>query len=273
MPSPFPGMDPYLEHSVLWPGVHQRLITYIADTLNAVLPPRYVASIGERVYVIQAERSIYPDIALFAYPPVQPSPEPNVVGITVAASDPPWVLTVKSEEIREVYIEILSVADQSRVVTVIEVLSPSNKIAGSEGRQVYLTKQQELLSCPTHLIEIDLLRGGEHTVAVPREMLLRREWDYLVCLHRGGQVEDSRNGGERYEVWGIPLRQRLPRIHVPLQAGDPEVVLDLQAAFNRCYDEGAYARRLDYRGEPPTPLGGEDAQWADALLCERRLRE
>jgi hypothetical protein len=260
-------MDPYLEHPALWPGVHQRLITYIADTLNTVLPPRYMADIGERLYVVQAGRSIYPDVALFAYPPVQPSPEPNVVGIAVAASDPPWVLTVKPEEIREVYIEILSVADQSCVVTAIEVLSPSNKIAGSEGRHLYLTKQQELLSSPIHLIEIDLLRDGEHTVAVPRELLLGKgAWDYLVCLHRGGQRE-------RYEVWGIPLRQRLPRIHVPLQAGDPDVVLDLQAAFNRCYDEGAYARRLDYRGEPPTSLGSEDAQWADALLRERRLRE
>ena len=87
-----------------------------------------------------------------------------------------------------------------------------------------------------------------------------------VCLHRGGQRE-------RYEVWGFTLRQRLPRIHVPLQDGDPDVVLDLQAVFNRCYDEGAYVRRLNYRNEPPTPPKGDDVQWADALLRERGLRE
>jgi hypothetical protein len=263
-------MDPYLEHPALWPGVHQRLITYIADTLNSVLPSRYMADIGERLYVVQAERDIYPDIVVLEHPFAQTPTEQleqGAMGIAVAASDPPWVLTVKPQEIREVYIEILSVADQSRVVTVIEVLSPSNKIAGSEGQYLYLTKQREILSSQTHLIEIDLLRQGEHTVAAPQEMLFRRgKWDYLVCLHRSGQEG-------RYEVWAIMLQQRLPRIHVPLQAGDPDVVLDLQAVFNRCYDEGAYVRRLDYRSEPPIPLEGDDAQWADALLRNRGLHE
>ncbi|MFQ6044287.1 MAG: DUF4058 family protein, partial [Candidatus Poribacteria bacterium] len=156
---------------------------------------------------------------------------------------------------------------QSRVVTVIEVLSPSNKIAGSEGRQLYLTKQREILSSQTHLIEIDLLRQGEHTVAPPREMLLRKgKWDYLVCLHRSGQRG-------RYEVWAITLRQRLPRIHIPLQDSDPDIVLDLQAVFNRCYDEGAYARRLNYRSEPPIPLPDKNAQWSNELLREQGLRE
>ena len=267
MPSPFPGMDPYLENPTLWPGVHQRLITYIADMLNAVLPSRYMADIGERLYVVQAERNIYPDVVVLEQPSTQTPPEQRARRIAVAASDPPWVLTVKSEEIREVYIEILSLADQSRVVTVIEVLSPSNKIAGSEGRQLYLTKQREILSSQTHLIEIDLLRQGEHTVAAPREMLVRRgKWDYLVCLHRGGQKG-------RYEVWAITLQQRLPRIHIPLQNGDPDVVLDLQSVFNRCYDEGAYVRRLDYHSEPPTPLEDADAQWANALLRERGLHK
>ena len=267
MPSPFPGMDPYLEHPALWPGVHQGLITYTRAELNALLPPHYVADIGERLYVVQAERDIYPDVVVLEQPFAQTPTEQGAMEIAVAASDPPWVLTVKPQEIREVYIEILSVADQSCVVTVIEVLSPSNKIAGSEGRQLYLTKQREILSSQTHLIEIDLLRQGKHTVAPPREMLLRKgKWDYLVCLHRSGQRG-------RYEVWAIMLRQRLPRIHIPLQDGDPDIVLDLQAVFNRCYDEGAYSRRLNYRSELPIPLKGNDAQWADALLRERGLRE
>jgi hypothetical protein len=183
------------------------------------------------------------------------------------ASDPPWVLTVQPMEMREVFIEILTVADESRVVTVIEVLSPSNKTAGSEGRQLYLTKQHEILDSQTHLIEIDLLRRGEHTVAPPRDRLIEKgEWDYLVSLHRGGQ-------SGRYEVWAIPLRERLRCIRVPLAGADPDVVLDLQAVFDRCYDEGAYARRLDYRGEPATPLSGDDAEWARSLLRERGLRE
>lgn len=86
-----------------------------------------------------------------------------------------------------------------------------------------------------------------------------------MSLHRSGAEN-------RYEVWGIPLRQRLPRVRVPLAGDDPDVILDLQATFDRCYDQGAYARRLDYRQEPLTPLQGEDAIWADALLRERGLR-
>ncbi len=164
------------------------------------------------------------------------------------------------------FVEILSVGDDSRVITVVEVLSPSNKAVGSAGRELYLTKQQELFESQTHLIEIDLLRRGEHTVVAPREQLLGRGiWDYLVCLHHGGQ-------GNRCEVWPIMLRQPLPRIHVPLAPGDPDVVLDLQAVFNRCYDEGAYARRLNYRREPTPPLQEEEAVWADQVLRDRRLR-
>ena len=184
-----------------------------------------------------------------------------------AVSDPPWLLTLEPVEMREVFIEILTLAEVERVVTVIEVPSPSNKTAGSAGRQLYLTKQKELLESQTHLIEIDLLHYGEHTIAPPREHLLRRgPWDYLVSLHRGGR-------GQCYEVWAVTLRQRLPRIRVPLANNDPDAVLDLQAVFNRCYDEGAYTRRLDYRRNPPIPLRAEDSAWVTAWLREQRLQE
>jgi len=262
-------MDPYLEHPLLWPGVHQRLITHIGDTLNTALPADYVADIGERLYVVRGNRNIFPDVVLLQHPPA-PRPGDGGRGGTAAAvavaSDPPWVFTFEPMEVREVFVEIWSLAEKSRVVTVIEVLSPSNKTPGHPGRQLYLTKQQDILQSPTHLIEIDLLRTGEHTVAPPLEWLLQRgPWDYLVSLHRGGEEN-------RYEVWGIPLRQRLPRIRVPLAGDDPDVVLDLQAVFDRCYDQGAYARRVDYRADPPTPLQGDEAAWADALLRERGLR-
>jgi hypothetical protein len=266
MPGPFPGMDPFLEHPALWPGVHQRFITYVGDALNAVLPARYVADIGERLYIVQPERGIYPDVVVLEHPSAQPPKEQAGAAMAAMVSDPPWVVTYHPVEMREVFIEILPVADESRVITVIEVLSPSNKAAGSAGRQLYLTKQQELFESQTHVIEIDLLRRGEHTVVVPRERLQGRgHWDYLVCLHRGGQ-------GNRCEVWPITLRQPLPRIRVPLADGDPDVVLDLQAVFNRCYDEGAYTRRLDYRREPTPPLQGEEAIWADQVLRDRGLR-
>jgi hypothetical protein len=270
MPSPFPGMDPYLERRARWPSVQQALITYASAALNTLLPANYVADIGERLYIVQEDRdrSVYPDLVVVQQPPTSVAVGPGSGGAAVAITgDPSWVLTVHPIEIREVFIRILPLADEGRVVTVIEILSPSNKAAGSEGRQLYLAKQREILESETHLIEIDLLRHGEHTVAPPRDQLRRRgKWDYLVSLHRGGQ-------GRHYQIWATTVHQRLPRIEVPLADGDPDVVLDLQAVFDRCYDDGAYARRLDYRSEPPVPMAAEDAAWANDLLREKALRE
>jgi uncharacterized protein DUF4058 len=269
MPGPFPAMDPYLEHPARWPGLHQSLITYTRETLNTLLPPRYAAEIGERLYITQPSRSIYPDVTVWQRRPPETgeSGRGGTAVAVAAAADPPWILTLEPVEIREVFIEIFPIEDQSRLVTVIQVLSYANKTRGSEGRELYLRKQQELLQSTTSLIEIDLLRAGEHTVAPPREEVLLRcgRWDYLVSLHRGGT-------GRVFEGWSILLRNRLPRIAIPLADGDPDVVLDLQPVFDRCYDTGPYARRLDYRTDPEPPLAGEDAAWADALLRERGLR-
>jgi hypothetical protein len=264
MPSPFPGMDPYLEDPVLWPTLHQRLITYIGDDLNTLLPPHYVANIGERLYVVQAQRSIFPDVILKVgpSPPVQQERSGGAATATVA-SDPAWEFIIQPVEMREVFIEIRSVRDARRVVTLLEVLSPANKAAGTDGRRLYLDKQREVLESDTHLIEIDLLRQGEHTVAAPREMLLTEgAWDYLVCLRRCGRPE-------RYLAWAFPLRERLPRICVPLAEDDPDVILDLQAIFDRCYDAAAYARQIDYGVDPPMSLPAADAEWARELLSER----
>ena len=117
MPSPFPGMDPYLEHPARWPGLHQRLIGQISDALNTVLPPRYFADIGERLYVVQGRRSIYPDAFVIERPLSAPSDSPAGGSTAVlAASDPPLVITAQPEERREVFVEIIAAEDQSQVV-------------------------------------------------------------------------------------------------------------------------------------------------------------
>lgn len=264
MPSPFPGMDPYLEDPVLWPGVHQRLITSAGTVLNSALPPSYVADIGERLYVVQPQRSIYADLSVLERRPAVSNLQSGGSSAAVAVAHAPWVVSVPPVEVREPFIEILSLKPSRRVVTVVEVLSPSNKSAGSEGRALYLAKQEAVLNSPVHLVELDLLRRGEHTVAVPAEALLDYgAWDYLTCVHRGTQRWT-------YEVWPISLRQRLPCIRLPLAEGDPDVVLDLQAALDRCYDEGGYSRLVDYGAEPPGPLPPADEEWAAALLRELR---
>lgn len=260
MPSPFPGMDPYLEHPNLWMSVHEAFVTYAAEQLNAILPQRYVASINGRLYIAQPQRDIYLNMAVMEHPSVRAS-EGNGHTAMAIAIDAPLKVILEPVETREAFIEIISLMPHERVVTIIEVLSPSNKKASSEGRRLYLEKQREVLASDVHLIEIDLLRYGEHTVAVPKEALLERgvKWDYLVCLHRGGQ-------GAVYEVWLFTVRQRMPRIAVPLAGDDPDVPLDLQAVFNRCYDAGRFANRVDYAGEPFTPLREDDMRWADAIL-------
>jgi len=133
MPGPFPGMDPYLEDPVLWPGVHQRLITNIGTVLNTALPPSYVANIGVRQYVVHPQRSIYADLSVLERRPAVSNPRPAGGSAAVAVADAPWVVSVPPLEVREPYIEILSLKPSRRVVTVVEVLSPSNKSAGSEG--------------------------------------------------------------------------------------------------------------------------------------------
>lgn len=267
MPSPFPGMDPYLEDPLLWPGLHHRLITYISDTLNPLLRPRYIANIGERVYIIQPRRSIIPDISVTKRSSTREVRKRQTNGKSqTMVIDQPLVLTLGARENREGFIEIVQLGQQRRVVAAIEVLSPSNKSRGHPGQRLYLAKQKKILRSRTHLIEIDLLRRGRHTVAAPKDLLRNEtDWDYLVCLHRGGEVDE-------FEVWPMKLRDRLPRISVPLANKDPAVVLDLQEVLNRTYDAGRYAEELDYRHDPKVGLSPANAKWAQRLLRQHGLR-
>ncbi len=266
MSSPFPGMDPYLEDPVLWPSVHHLLISQIGAALNRSLPSGYVAAFGERVFVAGPDRDIYPDVFLKKDAQVRGNAPSSLGGAVETLSDPPWVIAVVSDEVVEGFVEILALDEKRRVVTTIEVLSPRNKTAGTEGRQLYRQKQREILAGEVHLLEIDLLRSGQHTVAAPREALLRRgRYHYLVSLSRGTHRHEC-------EVWGVPLSSPLPRVRVPLSGSDPDVILDLQAVFRQVYEDGAFERVLDYAQPPKTPLDKADAEWAERLLCEAGYR-
>jgi hypothetical protein len=173
-------------------------------------------------------------------------------------------MQVPRRDIHEGYIAVLDGQSGERVVTVIEVLSPTNKYAGP-GRVSYLAKQEEILRGPVHLIEIDLLRAGPHVLAIP-EYAARREaeYDYLVCVNRAKESRDT------YEFYPRRLRQRLPRLRVPLADGDPDVVLDLQAAVAKVYEAGSYADRLHY-DQPCVPsLSADDQAWADQQIAATR---
>ena len=267
MMSPFPGMDPYLEDPIWWPGVHNRIITYLSGALNRELPPTYVANIEERLYVAETERQIISDLTV-SRRVVESSVRPLRGGAAlmdrVAA---PEILTLVTDDPqKETYIQIQEPRGGT-VIAVIEVLSYSNKSSDNEGRRLYLNKQQEVLHSSAHLLEIDLLRAGRHTVSAPLgPMEIRfQHWDYLICLSRGFNRH-------RFETWPLSLRKPLPVIWLPLKLENEGVAVDLQTVLNRVFDEGAYDRILDYTCPPFTPLRREDALWADRLLRKKGLR-
>jgi hypothetical protein len=269
MPGPFPGMDPYLEHPMRWRGVHGLLCAMLVQELNTLLPDAFAARMDERLYVLPSGQAIYPDTVLVDSPPralAAAGRSPDRASSDTVLVTPPYVFFAEPEEVHEPFVEIVTADGREQVVTLIELLSPSNKAAGSVGQSEYRRKQQQALAAPLHLLEIDLLRGGAHTVAMPRASLLaRKTFDYVVCLHRAGD-------GPRYECWLFTLRERAPQILIPLSDGFADVILDLQTCIDRVYDAGRYARTIDYQVEPEPPLSRGPSEWIDARLRERGFR-
>lgn len=265
--NPFPGMNPYLEEPRLWGEVHSALMNAFWRQLNERLPDNYFGSIEERVYLETPVvfRQIIPDLLIAKSRPASPS----VSASATAIADTPTHIEIAAEPIREPYVTITALRNGERIlVAVIELLSPTNKTPNAEGRRIYLEKQQMLLHSSTHLMEIDLLHYGEHTVFLPREAIAHEgAWDYLVALHRAGW------SGLQGDVWLTQLEQRLPRVSLPLLPEDGEVVLDLQAAVDLIYVEGRFHQKINYANEPPVPLSDGQRAWLDALLRQHGLRE
>jgi hypothetical protein len=263
MASPFPGMDPYLEQ--FWGDVHQRLVTYACDQLQGALPGDLRARIQERVFVESptAERNMYPDVRVVERGRrLGRGPAAPAGGVAVAE---PLRIRLPDEPVTQGYIEILDVGSGRQVVTVIEILSPSNKFAGP-GRKLYTQKQQECQAAGVALVEIDLLRDGPWALAIPEYLVpASHRLVYRVCVMRPG-VEWLA------EVYRVPLRERLPAINIPLRPSDGDVSLDLGVLVKQCYHNGGYDDDIDYQADPVTPLAPEDASWADALLREQGRR-
>lgn len=261
MPCPFPGMDPYLERAAIWPDFHDSLIACIRAELQPMLRPRYVAITQDRLYVVESERPIRPDISI-----VRTSSRERAESGAVAVLEPdaPAVFEFWTEELRAPLIHIIEPAAGNRVVTAIEVLSPDNKTAGA-GRISYQRKRDELWTGGANLVEIDLLRDGDRTVRVsPEKLDSLRPWSYLVAV--------TRRWPSREEVYAIPLARRLPRVAIPLAEDDRDVPLDLQATFTRCWNEGPYPELLRYAEPPPGTLARDDVAWCEETLKSAGLR-
>jgi hypothetical protein len=263
MKSPFPGMDPYLDK--YWHEVHQRLVIYTGDLLQTLLPRPLKARVQERV-ILELEsdtlRDIYPDV----YVAERPSPVPAVQEAAFSAAaieEKPLRITLLDETRTEGYIDIVDASSGNRVVTTIEFLSPTNKLPGDDRKQY--RRKREVKRARANLVEIDLTRTGQWTMAIPRNKVPRsHRTTFRICVWRAGRPGC-------YDIYRVPLLRRLPPIDIPLRPSDSDVGLDLQPLLDRCYEMGSYDD-LDYRVEPDPPLDAEDAKQADEWLRSKGLR-
>jgi len=262
MPSPLPGMDPYIEHPEVWSDFHGDLAGEIRAALNHRIRPRYVARLVPRVTYeiveIEETRGVRPDVGVWQPLPVK---EPSGGGVAVIPAAPAESLIPVELPLRLFTVEVHEVGTL-RLVTAIEILSPSNKQPGHEACEKYLRKRRRLLRSEAHLIEIDLLRGGQRP---PLERPVPAA-PYYVTLSRA-------NRRPRVEVWPIQLRDTLPTVPVPLLHPDPDAPLDLAGIVAAVYERGGYAELIDYaQPPPPPPLSDAEAAWLDERLRTEKAR-
>jgi Protein of unknown function (DUF4058) len=261
MPSIFPGMNPYLEHPELFPGLHHLLISEIARFLSPQLRPKYRVAVEVRMYETADDSSLIvgvPDVMVKARQNVS---DANTTNVAVAApSVAPVKVTVPMPiTIKEGYLEVKEVGTE-QLITTIEILSPINKRPG-KGRKVYEKKREQVLGSQTNLVEIDLLRKGKPMPIFGNH--IQSDYRILVCPGNRRPVAD---------LYAFNLPDKIPVFPLPLRSGDNKPVIDLQVLFTQVYDIYDYDLIVDYSQEPVPALPETDAVWADTLLREQGLR-
>jgi Protein of unknown function (DUF4058) len=261
MPSPFPGMNPYLEHPELFPGLHHWLIIEIARLLSPQLRPKYRVAVEVRMYESSGENALLvgiPDVVVKTRQTATNSTMTNLA--VVAPSIKPVRVTIPMPlAIKEGYLEVREVGTET-LVTTIEILSPGNKRQG-KGRQMYEEKREQVLVSRTNLVEIDLLRKGDPMPMIGNNI----QSDYRILVCRG-------NSRPYADLYAFNLPDIIPNFILPLRSEDTEPVIDLQALLNEVYDISGYDLVVDYSQEAVPALSEEDAVWADALLRDKGLR-
>ncbi|MFI5455474.1 MAG: DUF4058 family protein [Isosphaerales bacterium] len=254
MPSPFPGMSPFLEQDDAWHDFHEKIIPAIAERLVVQVRPNYIVKIDEHVYVheLPPEPRRYLGRADVFVSRSEEDATTGRPGIGLLAA--PTEMRLPVHEVEQLAFVEIRDRRSRELVTVVEVLSPSNKQSGST-RDQYLAKRQELLDSRANLVEIDLLRGGKPMPLVERP---DHSYAYSILVSR---VDDRPRAG----FWPIGLRERLPIIPIPLRAPDGDARLDMQEALNHVYDASGYEDYI-YSGLPDPPLEGEDRTWAESLI-------
>ncbi|MBP0012464.1 MAG: DUF4058 family protein [Roseofilum sp. SBFL] len=264
MPSPFPGMNPYLEHPELWPGVHHWLIIELARFLSPQLRPQYRVAVEVRVYKTIGQESLLvsiPDLVQNSQTTIK-QPTSNVA-VARSPTQPQAVEVPLPVTVRQGYLEVREVITKE-VVTSIEIISPINKRFRIETRKQYEDKRNKVLGSSTHLVELDLLRKGQPMPMYTSTSSSRT--DYRILVSRG----DCR---PQADLYGFNLQDAIPSFPLPLKPGDREPLVDLQLLLNNVYDQASYDLVVDYRQDPVPPLFlDEDRAWLDSWLREQNLR-
>ncbi len=271
MPSPFPGMDPYLEKNPLFHELHTQMLSEAQARLQPQLRPKYVARLERHL----SEGSVWdtpaelislagkePDLTV-AETATAPQLESTAVLPAPTASATQELdtdeLALRGQRRIVIYVR----TQPRRAVASIELLSPSNKAAGTVGQARYLEKRASALHGGLHWIEIDLLRGGQRP---PLTVTLPQPADYLAY------VAQATPTGWQHLAYAWSLRDPLPPLPIPLLGSD-QALLDLSACFRTAYDRIAADDEADYADlPPPPPLRAEDRAWAEELLRQRGLR-
>jgi hypothetical protein len=258
MKSPFPGMDPYLERH--WPDVHSTFMVYAKQQLNGQLPSELRASVEECLSVAaedERSRVVYPDVSIAELRTSSFGLQSEPSGVIVAD---PFEIPIPMESPPLRHLEIVDVANGNRIVTVIELLSPANKMT-SAGRAAYRKKQTEYIQGMVNLVEIDLLRQGDFVLAMPEsEWPKEHQAPYKVCIRRVNRPWVAAG-------IGIPLAQKLPNIAIPLRSHDRDIVLELQPIIDACYQDGRYYF-IDYGQVLNPPLTEPELNWVKSLRNE-----
>lgn len=250
MPSRFPGVDPYIEGSGLWPDFHHEFITAWRGLLRRSLPKHYEARINDEIHIVDLSsgetRKILPDVAVERREPYREPGEHSAWKPSAAAVTLP--LPLVEDEVRESWIEVYHRPDRS-LVAVLELLSPTNK--RGETRSKYLAKRRAVLRHRVHLVELDLLLGGGR-IAPPYEYPAA---DFTALVARA-----ERPGFCDVRSWN--LGEHLPHLGIPLKPPDADADVDLQEVFDRAFDQGAYGDTINYDQSPSVPLSQADLEWA-----------
>ena len=256
MPSPFPGMDPYLEQPIFWSEFHSRLIVAIADALAPSLLPKYYIGVETRTYLDSDENLLIgiPDAVVLSSIGRRSSDQIKPKDTVVAVQCRPQQITLPMPvSVRERYLEVRE-AGTDAVITVIEVLSPKNKRKG-KGRLSYEEKRQQILGSMSHLVEIDLLRGDEPMAMKGVDSIA--DYRIVVSQHERRPIAD---------LYAFTLREEIPKFLLPLKEPSEATTVDLQSIVSGIYDRGGYIIRIDYKQPVPPPALSEiDRQWVEEL--------